>query len=64
MNRNVWKRLLALRLGAIGLTAIGGTMFANSCSIDLPFFDEISIDVDNDDDDLEDFFDDLFDFDD
>lgn len=64
MKRNLWKTLVALRVGAFGLAATTGTMFANSCSVDLPFFDEISIDIEDDDDDLEDFFDDLFDFDD
>lgn len=64
MKRILWKTVFALRLAAVSTAAMTGTMFANSCTIDLPFFDSISIDVDNDDDDWDDFFDDLFDFDD
>lgn len=62
MKRNLWNAVFALRLAAVSAAAMTGSMFANSCTIDLPFFDSISIDVDNDDDDdWEDFFDDLFD---
>lgn len=57
--------MLSLRLAAFCVSAVAGMVFANSCSIDLPFFDEITIDVRHDDDDnLEDFLEEFFDFDD
>jgi hypothetical protein len=53
------RRNRALRV--VLIPALLGICFANSCTIRVPSFSDVRIDIDNDDDDFEDFLDDLFD---